>query len=145
MNAFIRICAIKLERDSKGMIVDESPISKKNPCEQDLVPYCKFQMSSTPLIGGVFLIKVDDEIKYVGGTENLNRYLYGGCNREHVTGVSKNQGWPSECRLKKGIPKQVKTGEMVEVWFLRMDNTSQRRIITLKLNKKLKSEWNRRW
>lgn len=82
MNDFIKICAINLERDREGRIANESPIPKdpkEKPNPEDSVPYCKFRVSNTVLGCGVFLIKVDGKVKYVGSTVNFNRYFYGGC------------------------------------------------------------------
>lgn len=145
MNDFVRVCAVKLERDSKGMIVGESCLPRKKPCGDVLVPYCKFKMSNISLNNGVFIIKVDDRIRYVGGTENLDRYFYGGCSKTCDSGTSNVQGWPSECRLKKGVSAQVKTGELVEIWFLQIADEKQRRSVKLKLGKGRKLEWDRRW
>ncbi len=146
MGKFVKVCAIKLERDSEGRIANESPVPGKESCKGDLVPYCRFRVPSVPIGGGVFLIKIDGEVKSVGGTENLDRYFYGGCSRVCTGNAPYKQGWPAECRFKKGLHDQVKTGELVEVWFLRIDDETQRRRLKLQLmNKNLKSKWSTRW
>ncbi len=145
MNDFVKICAINLERDREGRIASESPIPKEKPDSKGSVPYCKFRISSIPLRCGVFLIKVDGEVKYVGGTENLDRYFYGGCGEMCTGSPPYSQSWPSKCRFKKGIHNEVKAGNLLEVWFLHIANEDQRRKIKLKLSKNLKSKWNRRW
>lgn len=146
MGSFVKVCAMKLERDKEGRITKEVPVPGKELCKGDSVPYCKFRIPSTSIGGGVFLIKVDGEVKRVGGTESLDRYFYGGCSRVCIGNAPYSQGWPVECRFKKGIHDEVKTGEFLEVWFMRIDDERQRRSLKLKLaSKNLKSKWKTRW
>lgn len=148
MNDFIKICAINLERDREGRIANESPIPKdpkEKPNPEDSVPYCQFRVSNTVLGCGVFLIKVDGKVKYVGSTVNFNRYFYGGCDRMCTGSPPYSQGWPSECRFKKGLHNEVKQGNRVEVWFSHIVDENQRHKIKTKSNNKLKSKWNARW
>jgi hypothetical protein len=143
MKGFIKVCAMNLERDSEGRVVTEVPaVSRENLSFKDgQEPLCKFKVSDTTNESGVFIIKVDKTVKYVGGVSNISRFFYGGCSRMNPD----DKLWPGKCRLKKGIPEGVKRGKTVEVWFFRTDDAEQRRSIKMKLSKALKPEWDRRW
>lgn len=143
MKGFTKVCAMNLERDSEGRIVKENPLLKKNSPETGLVPYCKFKLCGVPG-GGIYLIKVDGEVKHFGGVEDLNRYFYGECNREDVDGATSSQGWPAECRLRQGLPAQVKSGNLVEVWFFVAD-ANRRFAILSKMLKSPKTRWDQKW
>ncbi len=146
MNKFVKVCAIKFERDSEGRVTKETPVSGEQSYKGDPVPYCRFRIPNTSIGSGVFLIKIDGEVQRVGDSDSLDRYFYGGCSRMCTGNAPYRQGWPVECRFKKGIYDGVKTGELLEVWFLRVYNECQRRRLKQELlSKSLKSKGKIRW
>ena len=84
MTDFISICEIKPLIDKYGRIIEYQPDREyKNADDKKLNkygkgPFCKFQIPNGINKAGVYILKIDDEVKYVGECENLSsRYNIG--------------------------------------------------------------------
>lgn len=100
--------------------------------------FCSFRLPSAPNSPGVYLMCLDEEIKYVGEAESLNKrmYAYG-----HIS--PKNcfvGGRQTNCRINKLVLHVTSTGKDVEVWFHSCDDYKQ---LEAALIAALRPPWNR--
>ena len=138
------ICEIKPLTNEHGQIIEYYPYNEyKNAANKKLNkygkgPFCKFRISSTLNRAGVYIIKVNEDIKYVGECEDLsNRYNsgYGQISPRNcfVGGQSTN------CKINSYILEEVKDGSKVYLFFY---ETDERFKIERELIKKYEPEWN---
>jgi hypothetical protein len=101
-------------------------------------PFCRFRIPNTLNSEGVYIIKVNNDIMYIGECENLSRRFnlgYGLISPRNcfVGGQSTN------CKINSYILQEMKNGSKVYLFFY---ETGERFKIESKLIKKYKPEWN---
>ena len=143
-NYFKLICELKPLTDEHGQIVEYFPANEyKNSANKKLNqygkgPFCQFRIPSTVNREGVYIIKANDDIKYIGECENLSQRFnlgYGLISPRNcfVGGQSTN------CKINSHILKVTKNGGKVYLFFY---ETTQRFRIESELIKKYKPDWN---
>ncbi len=142
---FKYICEIKPEVDLKGDFLEFSPQYLYN--NQDNIPlnrygkgpFCKFKITNEYKgRAGVYIIKINGEVKYIGECEDLSdRYNigYGQISpRNCFIG-----GQPTNCKINAYILNSVKSGAIVQLLFYEtQDRFNVERILIEKYN----PEWN---
>lgn len=141
---FEYICEIKPLTDKDGRLIKYEPYKQYNNAaglklhKYGKGPFCQFRIPSNIPQGGVYILKVDNEIKYVGECENLSsRYNmgYGQISpRNCFTG-----GQSTNCKINSYILLEVKKGFKVELLFCQ---SQDRFTLERELIKKYKPEWN---
>ncbi|MDK2799182.1 MAG: hypothetical protein PWQ70_801 [Clostridiales bacterium] len=101
-------------------------------------PFCKFQIPNGINKAGVYILKVNEEVKYVGECENLSsRYNmgYGQISPRNcfVGGQSTN------CKINSYILREVKNGSKVHLLFYETENRFE---VERNLIKKYEPDWN---
>jgi hypothetical protein len=119
---FDHLGTISFERNSDGVVEVKRPQSRySNSKQRDLHPhgdgpFCQFEIDYELYeeIGGVFLIKVDDTVKYVGKSSNIGKYIY------DISNVSPSAcyegGQQTVCRINTKIFHAAQEGRDVSVW-----------------------------
>ena len=144
MTDFISICEIKPLIDKYGRIIEYQPDREyKNADDKKLNkygkgPFCKFQIPNGINKAGVYILKIDDEVKYVGECENLSsRYNmgYGQISpRNCIVG-----GQSTNCKINSYILREVKNGSKVLLLFYETENRFE---VERELIKKYEPKWN---
>lgn len=138
------ICEIKPLIDEYGRVIEYFPYKEyKNAAEKELNkygkgPFCKFQISNNKNKTGVYILKVNNGVKYVGECEKLSsRYNmgYGQISPRNcfVGGQSTN------CKINSYILREVKNGSKIHLLFYETDNRFE---VERELIKKYEPEWN---
>ena len=138
------ICEIKPLTDEYGSVIVFHPYKEyKNVDNKKLNkygkgPFCKFQIPNGINKAGVYILKINDEVKYVGECENLSsRYNigYGQISPRncYVGGQSTN------CKINSYILQEVKNGSKVYLLFYETENRFE---VERSLIKKYEPEWN---
>lgn len=103
-------------------------------------PFCRFQIPPQAPESGVYVIVVNDEVKYVGETENLtNRFNngYGSISpRACYTG-----GQSTNCHVNSLILVDATKGSRIELWFTPSTN---RKGLETELIRTIRPLWNRK-
>lgn len=138
------ICEIKPLTDEHGNVIEYYPYKEyKNVADKELNkygkgPFCKFKIPNNINQAGVYIIKVNEKVKYVGECENLSsRYNmgYGQISpRNCFIG-----GQPTNCKINSHILREVKDGSKVHLLFY---ETEHRFEVERDLIRKYEPEWN---
>lgn len=141
---FNYISEIVPEKDANGTIIEYYPQKYyKNATTAKLHkhgkgPYCKFKFPADLNVAGVYVIKVEDVIKYIGECENLsNRFNTGYGNispRNCFVG-----GQATNCKINSSILKEIKKGHKVYLYF---KETEDRFLLEREMIGKFNPEWN---
>jgi hypothetical protein len=102
-------------------------------------PFCGFKISNRFRTSGVYVLTVDDEIRYVGECADLSarfNYGYGNISPKNCF----KGGQETNCRLNNRIYLAAVAGERISLWFLQ---TTQFKAIESELRLTLKPAWNR--
>lgn len=144
INNFRFICEIEPITDEYGQIIEYSPSSEyKNKENKKLNkygkgPFCKFTIPSNLNCSGVYIIKVNDDIKYVGECDNLSKRFNMGYGQISPRNCFEG-GQSTNCKINSFILKEVKAGSKVFLFFY---ETHDRFQIERELIKKYNPEWN---
>jgi hypothetical protein len=101
-------------------------------------PFCKFRIPANLNLAGVYAIKVEDSIKYVGECESLSRRFnagYGNISPRNcfIGGQSTN------CKINSYILKEKQKGCKIHLYFVETDD---RILLGRELITQYKPEWN---
>lgn len=141
---FNLICEIKPLKNSEASIVEYEPYKEyKNAMNKKLHkfgkgPFCKFRIPNGINHAGVYIIKVDNQVKYVGECEDLSsRYNmgYGQISPRNcfVGGQSTN------CKINSFILQAAKKNLKIDLLFCQ---SQDRFVLERKLIELYKPEWN---
>ena len=144
INDFKFNCEIKPLINARGQIMEYYPSTKYNNRANKKLnkygkgPFCRFRIPNTINSEGVYIIKVNNDILYVGECENLSHRFnlgYGQISPRNcfVGGQSTN------CKINSYILQEIKNGSEVFLYFF---ETGERFKIESELIKKYKPEWN---
>jgi hypothetical protein len=138
------ICEIVPEKNVCGAIKEYSPHKKYINAAVAKIhkfgmgPFCKFRIPANLNLAGVYAIKVEDSIKYVGECESLSWRFntgYGNISPRNcfVGGQSTN------CKINSYILKEKQKGRNIHLYFI---DTDDRFSLERELIDQYKPEWN---
>lgn len=138
------VCEIKPVTDEHGRVIEYHPYKEyKDAADKELNkygkgPFCKFQIPNGINNAGVYILKINNEVKYVGECEKLSsRYNmgYGQISPRNcfVRGQSTN------CKINSYILREVKNGSKVHLLFYETENRFE---VERDLIKKYVPDWN---
>lgn len=143
---FEYVCKINLKSDPSGNPIEFLPQeryeNKKNHGlnKYGQGPFCKFSINKKyARKSGVYVIIIDDNIKYVGECNDFQKRFgmgYGNISPRNCF----EGGQPTNCRLNSNILKLSKIGKEIQLYFL---ETNDRFKIEYGLIKKFKPCWNK--
>lgn len=140
------VCHIEPFRDSSGRIVTYAP--QKRYDNRRGLPlhryghgyFCRLNLPIFDTRAGIYAIKVDGQITYVGECRNLTE-RFGPRGYGLISPRNCFQGGQiTNCRVNKEILEASEAGSDVELWFKRSD---QRRRLEKQLIHQLHPSWNR--
>ena len=121
-----KICNIEVKREN-GRIVPNIPQDRyKNPNNLSLHRYgagkfCYFKIQNNQNFCGVYLIKVNGVIKYIGECKNLSKRFNMGYGQISPRNCFVG-GQQTNCRINKKILEASKKKNKIELWFKRTNN-----------------------
>jgi hypothetical protein len=102
-------------------------------------PFCKFKIPNSFRVSGVYIISVDDEIRYVGECINFSKRFNAGygniCPRNCFKG-----GQGTNCRLNNLVYSATVAGSRISLWFFQ---TPGYKAVEVSLRSTLRPIWNR--
>jgi hypothetical protein len=102
-------------------------------------PFCKFKIPSRFRTSGVYLLTVNDEIRYVGECANLSVRFNMGYGHISPKNCFKG-GQETNCRLNNLVYLAAVAGERISLWFFQ---TADYKAMESALRSTLKLAWNR--
>lgn len=138
------ICEIKPLTDKDGRLIEYEPYKKyKNSAGLKLHkygkgPFCQFRIPSNIPKDGVYIIRVDNEVKYVGECENLSSRYNTGYGQISPRNCFAG-GQSTNCKINSYILQEIKKGSKVELLFRQSEDrfTLERELIEM-----YKPAWN---
>lgn len=116
-------------RDREGRIIEYKPQEEYNNVNQLLLlpsgkgTFCEFQIDCEAQ-AGVYLWVVDDEIIYIGETNNLKRRFNQGYGVIHPRNCFVG-GQSTNCKMNKVVLEVYKKEKEIKIYFYRTDNYKQ--------------------
>jgi len=146
---FSHVCNIEPNRLSTNQVEDFFPQSRyKNAKDLKLHkygsgPFCKFKIPTNYKISGVYLVQVNEKIKYVGECQSLSDRFNAGYGNISPRNCFEG-GQSTNCKVNSYIYQEISAGNIVSIWFYSMENTSKQLRCDLenKLYNQLIPEWN---
>lgn len=102
-------------------------------------PFCKFKIPNHHRISGVYILTVDDDIRYVGECSNLSARFNTGYGNISPKNCFKG-GQETNCRLNNLVYQATTANKRVALWFLQ---TNDYKATEAALRATLKLAWNR--
>jgi hypothetical protein len=102
-------------------------------------PFCKFNISSRFAESGVYVLTIDDEVRYVGECANLSARFNAGYGNISPKNCFKG-GQETNCRLNNLIYRAACAGQKITLWFLR---TADYKVIEATIRAASRLAWNR--
>lgn len=142
---FERICAIEPIRDTDSSVRFFMPQGRyKNARNLPLNtygagPFCKFKIASRIRASGVYVLMVDEEVRYVGECANLSARFNAGYGNISPKNCFKG-GQQTNCRLNNLIYMAAKAGGHISLWFFQ---TADYKSVEAVLRITLDPAWNR--
>jgi len=103
-------------------------------------PFCRFTIAKTFRTSGVYVLTMNEDIRYVGECANLSVRFNTGYGNISPKNCFKG-GQETNCRLNNLVYSAAVAGERVSVWFF---HTPQYKAIEAELRSTLTLAWNRR-
>lgn len=137
------VCDIKPLTNENGKVIEYYPDTDCNGEGKRLNkygkgPFCKFKIPTNISKAGVYIIKVNQRVKYVGECEDLSRRY----NMGYGSIVPRNcyaDGQSTNCKVNSYILDKIKRGSTVSLFFY---ETEDRFKVESKLIQKYAPEWN---
>ena len=142
---FEHICDIEPARDADGSVRQFMPQSQyKNARSLPLNkygagPFCKFKIPNRIQASGVYVLKVDNEVRYVGECAHLSARFNAGYGNISPKNCFKG-GQETNCRLNNLVCTAAQAGGRISVWFFR---TAEYKSVEAALRSILRPTWNR--
>lgn len=102
-------------------------------------PFCKFRISGQVRASGVYVLTIDDEIRYVGECANLSARFNAGYGNISPRNCFRG-GQETNCRLNNLVYLAAAAGEKISLWFFQ---TADYKAMEAALRATLKLAWNR--
>lgn len=145
---FEHVCDIEPTRDTGGSVQRFMPqVRYKNAQSLPLHrhgagPFCKFKIPTRFQSSGVYVLTIDDKVRYVGECANLSARFNAGYGNISPRNAFKG-GQETNCRLNKLVYATARAGEIISLWFFRTaDHKSVEAALLSTLNPG--PDWNRR-
>ena len=142
---FEHVCDIEPARDTDGSVRQFMPQDRYQN-ERNLPlnrygagPFCKFQIPKRFQAGGVYVLTIDDEIRYVGECANLSSRFNAGYGNISPKNCYKG-GQETNCRLNNLIYRAAQARERISLWFFQ---TTAYKSVEASLRTALNANWNR--
>lgn len=142
---FEHVCDIEPLRGADGTLTQFMPQSRyRNARNLPLHkygagPFCKFKISRRLQVSGVYVLTVDEQLRYVGECVNLSARFNAGHGNISPKNCFKG-GRETNCRLNNLLYAAVLAGERISLWFFQ---TSDYESVEAVLRSTLKPLWNR--
>lgn len=139
------VCAISPRRTADGLIEIFMPQkryanAKGVPLNNyGFGPFCKFTIPNSYLRGGVYVISVDGEPRYVGECANLSSRFNNGYGNISPRNCFVG-GQQTNCRVNNLILSSVQAGSVIALWFFPTDDY---KTMEAALRSALRLAWNR--
>jgi hypothetical protein len=101
--------------------------------------FCKFKIPNCFQISGVYVLAVDDEVRYVGECANLSARFNAGYGNISPKNCFKG-GQETNCRLNNIVYIATQAGKRISLWFFQ---TASYKSVELTLRTSLNAAWNR--
>ena len=144
--AFARVCLIQPECDPDGRPHEYVPQGgysnlKGLPLHRHGAgPFCRFSIPANLHVAGVYLLLVDDSVRYVGECQSLSeRFNSRGYGQIQPRNCYEG-GQQTNCRLNRLILEAIKQGHRMDLWFR---ETPNRQAVERRLIASLAPPWNR--
>ena len=141
---FKRVGAIRPERDSRGVMLEERPEPPNNllPHKHGRGPFCRFRIAQGGRWqrSGVYVLTSGDTVRYVGECKNLAMIWnsVGGITPSAV----REGGRQTHCRINNLILNEAKQGVETVLWFLAVGDGVRRKECKAQVATALKPTWN---
>ena len=143
---FVKVCDINPVRDESNAVYEYKPYLRYenrkglNMHSYGHGPFCSFKIpSENNGLNGVYLLKVDRKVVYVGKTEDLGVRFNQGYGNISPRNCFKG-GQQTNCRVNNLILEKTKNGSLVELLF---HKTSDLETVESSLILTLKPQWNK--
>jgi len=130
-NEFEHLGTASFEKNPDGEVKVKKPQDRYSKSEQRGLhphgggPFCQFEVDFRTYedVEGVFLITVNNSIKYVGRSSNIGKYIY------DISNISPSAcyegGQQTVCRINTKILHAAREGREVSVWATESNNSDQ--------------------
>jgi len=142
---FQYVSAIEPARDADGSLLTLMPQGRyQNRCGLALNrygagPFCRFKISSRYQVSGVYLVTINDDIRYVGECTNLSSRFNNGYGNISPKNCYKG-GQETNCRLNNLLYQAATVGKRISLWFFQTADYKQ---MESALRASLRLSWNR--
>ena len=142
---FELICALKPLRNSDGNVQQVMPQSQYENSHGISLnnygkgPFCKFQIPNQITVSGVYILTLDEQIRYVGECVNLSARYNAGYGNISPKNCFKG-GHETNCRINNLVYSSATAGETILLWFFR---TADYKKVEAELRVVLRPAWNR--
>lgn len=102
-------------------------------------PFCKFKIANRLQDSGVYVLTVDEEVRYVGECANLSARFNAGYGNIPPKNCFKG-GQETNCRLNNLVYMAAQAGGRISLWFLK---TTAYKAVEALLRFTLNPAWNR--
>lgn len=140
------VSEIKPEKNKQGLIKLYMPQQRYDRANKEYVhrygwgPFCKFKIpSENQNQKCVYILKVEDQIKYIGECKNLTRRFNSGYGNISPRNCFKG-GQRTNCRINHQILKTKRKNKKIELYI---HETTERKKLEKELIQKTKPEWNK--
>ena len=104
-------------------------------------PFCRFQLTKASTQPGVYIITIDDELKYIGECENFAARFSSSGYGTIAPRNCHHDGQSTNCRLNARILAHAKAGLTINLWFI---PTPDHKRVEAELIAALSPPWNGR-
>jgi hypothetical protein len=102
-------------------------------------PFCKFKISNRLQTSGVYILTIDDEVRYVGECANLSARFNSGYGNISPKNCFKG-GQETNCRLNNLVYLAAIAGQRISLWFFQ---TADYKAMEAALRSTMKLAWNK--
>jgi hypothetical protein len=142
---FMYVCDIEPLRDTDGSVRRFMPQDRyRNARNLPLNsygrgPFCKFTILNRFQASGVYVITIDNQVRYVGECANLSARFKAGYGNISPKNCFKG-GQETNCRLNNFVYTAAQSGERMSLWFFQ---TADYKSVEAALRSTLNPPWNR--
>jgi hypothetical protein len=142
---FEHVCDIEPVRETDGTLRQHMPQGRyKNARNLPLNrygsgPFCKFGIPNRFQVSGVYVLTVDEELRYVGECANLSARFNAGYGNISPKNCFKG-GQETNCRLNNLLYAAFLAGQRITLWFF---GTADYKSVEAAMRRTLNPTWNR--
>ena len=142
---FEHICDIEPARGTDGSVLQFMPQDRYNNARNIPLnkygtgPFCKFKIPNRFQASGVYVLTINDEVRYVGECANLSARFNTGYGNISPKNCFKG-GQETNCRLNNLVCRTAEVGGHISLWFFR---TADYKSLEAGLRFTLNPAWNR--